>query len=220
MGDTAEVAKGSVGKDIKVSSYSHAFCVSRAEIRSALPDSDDLTKDECRQIIRRYAAGVGGNFVTWLAAGVVSCRSIEGRYAASENVHIEIRDNHPAMLRRFAEGSGAVPSADDYRFAELAALPVQTEVSNMSGLFMIALVGTLENISLDYIPWLGAISRRLGNTDMEYVDIHGEADIAHADQFCWALEKEAAQYDAPDAIIAAGSSAAVNFIKSLLQRFP
>ncbi|HEV2818553.1 MAG TPA: hypothetical protein VGW40_15180 [Allosphingosinicella sp.] len=193
------------------------FDAARDEIRTRLVSINDLSDDACRRIIRRYTAGVGGNFVNWLAAGTVSCRSLEARYATAENAYIEIQDDHPGMLRDFAKLSGAEPETADYRYAQVEARRIQAEVSKMSGVFIISLVGTLENVSLDYIPWLGAISKRLGNDNMRYVDIHGEADIEHATQFHWALEREAALYPEPEPLMKAGADAAVGFIGALLR---
>lgn len=193
------------------------FQAARAQIREVLRSPDTLSDDDCRRILRRYAAGIGCNFVIWLAAGAMSCRSFEGRCATSENVYLEIRDDHPGMLRDFARMSAAEPETDDFRYAERHARQVQAEVSKMCGVFIVALVGTLENVSLDYIPWLGAISARLGNSDMRYIETHGEADIDHANQFKWALGKEAAHYDAPEPLIAAGVCAGVGFVSALLR---
>jgi len=193
------------------------FNAARAEVREFLVPLDSLGSAQYKRIIGRYTAGVGSNFVNWLAAGTVSSRSLEARYATAENAFIEIRDDHPRMLRDFAKLSGAEPEADDYRYAQSQANRVQAEVSTMSGVFIISLVGTLENVSLDYIPWLGAISKRLGNNNMRYVDIHGEADIEHATQFHWALEREAALYPEPEPLMKAGADAAVGFIGALLR---
>jgi len=193
------------------------FAVARANVREALVAPDSLSDDQCRRIIRRYTAGVGSNFVNWLAAGTVSCRSLEARYATAENLLIEIRDDHPGMLRDFAKSSAAEPETEDYRYAQAEARHVQDRVSEMSGVFLIALVGTLENVSLDYIPWLGIISERLGNDNMRYVDIHGEADIEHARQFHWALEMEAALHPKPKPLSQAGADSAVSFIRALFR---
>jgi hypothetical protein len=193
------------------------FASARAKVREALIAPDSLSDDQCRRIIRRYAAGVGNNFVKWLAAGTVSCRSLEARYATAENLHIELRDDHPGMLHDFATSSAAEPETDDYRYAHAEALHVQNHVSEMSGVFLISLVGTLENVSLDYIPWLGILSKRLGNDNMRYVDIHGEADIEHAKQFHWALEREAPLHSEPRPLMQAGADSAVSFIRALLR---
>jgi hypothetical protein len=193
------------------------FAASRSKVRNMLPSIDALTDEQCRRIIGRYAAGVSGNFVTWLAAGNVCCRALEARYATAENAYIEIRDDHPGMLRDFARMSAAEPTISEYRSAEKEASRIQASVSEMSGLFIVTLVGTLENVSLDYIPWLGLISRQLGNRDMRYVDIHGEADIAHADQFRWAVGREAKLYEDPQRILQNGADAAVDFITALLR---
>jgi hypothetical protein len=192
------------------------FALARARTRCLLTPLDRLSDEDCRTVIARYAGGVAGNFVVWLAAAMACCRSVEARYAATENAFIEIKDDHPGMLREFARLSGAAPGTEDLRYAEAAAAIVQADVSRMSGIFTIALLGTLENISLDYIPWLGLLSKRLGNGQMRYVDIHGDADIEHAEQFRWALARESALHDSPEAEASAGAQAAVDFIGRLI----
>ena len=54
----------------------------------------------------------------------------------------------------------------------------------------LAVMATLENASLVFVPWLRAAAVRLGSTDLTYADKHGEADVLHADAFVRALESE------------------------------
>jgi len=188
----------------------------REAVRDFLPDPATLSDDQRRIILRRYAAGVGENFIKWLAAATLCTRSLEARYAAAENALLEIRDDHPGMLRGFVASSGASPEREDYDYVARYLADVQVEVSRMPGLFLTTFLGILEHTSTDYIPWLAELSTPLGNTNFAYADIHGEADILHADQFVWALEKEAAHYDDPDIEIGKANTVALSFLKAIL----
>jgi len=192
------------------------FAEAQREIREYLPAESTLTDAERRRILRRYAAAISGNFISWMAAAITCCRSVEGRYAAEENVRVEVAENHPGMLRNFVLGSGAVPAPDDYAYVDCYVTDVQREVSQMSGLFLTCLLGILENTSAEFIPWLAAISKSLGNQDFQYTDVHGLADVGHAEQFRWALEKESALYPNAESEIAQAISIAVKFLKGIL----
>jgi hypothetical protein len=197
-------------------SYEHHFDVARNAVKAFLPEPDSMSVDECRAALRRYTAAVTPNFVKWLAAASLSARSQDARYAASENVYVEIRDDHPGMLRALARGSGALPETSDYEQVEPFVALVQSQVTKMNGLFLTAMNGCIEHTSLDYVPWIARISERLGNTNMEYVDVHGEADISHAQQLTWALNKEAAMHDDPEPQISGACEVTVAFFRGVL----
>jgi hypothetical protein len=202
--------------ELSGSSYAHHFERAREAVRAALPDPEDLSSDQCRLAIRRYCAAVTPNFIKWLSAASLSARSQDARYAASENAMVEIRDDHPGMLKALARSSHALPDAEDYEAVERYMLPIQSRVALLDGLFLIALDGCIEHTSLEFVPWVGRVAHQLGNTSTEYVDVHGEADIGHAEQFVWALEKEAALYEDPDKTIDEACDATVALINGVL----
>jgi Iron-containing redox enzyme len=197
-------------------SFTQYFDDARLSVAESLPDPASLSLDQCRLAIRRYSAAVIPNFVKWLAAAAVSARSQDARYAASENAYVEIQEDHPGMLRALARSSGASPEALDYEFVEEFVVPIQLEVARMNGLFLIALNGCIEHTSLAFVPWIGRVAHRLGNENFKYVEVHGEADIGHAEQFEWALEKEAALHSSPDSEIALACNLTVSFVKGVL----
>lgn len=192
------------------------FVSAREAVRAHLPPITSLSNEQCARIIKRYSAAIGPNFVVWMAAAIVACRSVEGRFAASENVYIEVKDNHPGMLRDFAKRSQAEPDPADYTFVAPHVDRIQAEISKMSGLYLITLMGVLESTSAEFIPWLAEASRKLGNTDFHYTDVHGDADVEHADQFRWALEKEAALHTDPNATINKAMKMGTDFLVAAL----
>src|SRR3989344_2527003 len=120
---------------------SKEFARAKEEVRAFLPDVNSLSGDDCRRILKRYSAAISGNFVNWMAGTAVACRSVEGRYAAEENVYVEVKDNHSGMLKEFAKNSGAQPMQEDYDYVEPYVSRIQGEVSKMSGLFLTTLMG-------------------------------------------------------------------------------
>ena len=56
-------------------------------------------------------------------------------------------------------------------------------------------MAAVENTSLGFIPYLAELAKLRGSEDLEYTDIHGEADIEHAKQFVWALEHEIKEHE-------------------------
>lgn len=166
----------------------------QTEVHAFLPSLDQLAPEQCRTIIQKYVAAIQGNFVNWMAAAAVSGRSVQARFAAEENIYVEMRDDHPGMLRRFAVAAHAEPTAEQYTAVEPLVQEVRVMVAEMSGAKNTALMGALESTSAEFIPFLAALAKKLGSSDFQYTDIHGEADVEHADQFLWALSHEQKHY--------------------------
>src|SRR5258708_6149642 len=80
------------------------------DILISLPRADQLSADERRGLIARYTAVLEGNFVYWMTGAYLSVASPEARSIILGNLREEVRDCHPAMLRRFAIAANAVPT--------------------------------------------------------------------------------------------------------------
>ena len=122
--------------------------------------------------------------------GTISARSVISKFAVDENLWVEIKDNHPGMLRKFAKNCNAEPNSEDFRYVENEVNAVREIVADLSGIKTITLMATLENTSTAFVPFLAQIGKKLGCKDFTYTDIHGEADIEHADQFLESLTDE------------------------------
>jgi hypothetical protein len=164
--------------------------VATKEVMKFLPDAEDISKEHARKIIQRYTAAIEGNFLTWMGAGTISARSVISKFAIDENLWVEIRDNHPGMLRRFSRSCKAEPNSDDFRYVEKEVNEVRKIIADLSGIKIITLMATLENTSAAFIPFLAQLGRKLGCEDFTYTDVHGKADIKHANQFLEALSDE------------------------------
>src|ERR1700689_1227529 len=83
------------------------------ELIDSLPDPKQLTSEERRGIIARYTAVLEGNFIYWMTATLLSVQSEAARPILLDNLLEEVRDAHPAMLRRFAIAADAFPNDTD-----------------------------------------------------------------------------------------------------------
>lgn len=183
-------------------------------VESFLP-KEDVSDERARLIIRRYVAAIEGNFVSWMGAAAITARSVQGRYAASENLWVEMKDDHAGMLRAFARGAGAEPLAEDHQSMAVAIQSVRTMVGEMSGLRNLALMAVLENTSAAFVPLLETLAVQLGAPDLTYTKVHGEADIAHADQFAWALEHEMPHHEGAEKIVEDTIAASAEFMRAI-----
>lgn len=184
---------------------------------------DDLlaTQSPCdqacgKEIISRYVAAIEGNFIPWVAAAAVSARTVQGRYAAEENLQTELRENHQGMLRDFAIDTFAQPLKIHYEEVYYAVQRIRRTVGQMNGLQNIALLAYLENTSKAFIPFLENLAKTLGSRDLTYTQAHGVADIEHADQFLWALGHEMnAGYKKPEQTIDDVIRAGHDFLRTI-----
>src|SRR6516225_3315192 len=77
------------------------------ELIDSLPDPKQLTGDERRGIIARYTSVLEGNFIYWMTAALMAAKAEQSRPILLDNLHEEVRDCHPLMLRKFAIAANA-----------------------------------------------------------------------------------------------------------------
>lgn len=160
------------------------------EVAGFLRPVEQLAAEEGRKVIQRYVAVFEGNFLSWMSGGSIAARSLGARYAADENLLVELRDNHPGMLRGFAVSCAAEPEREDYAYMQKDIAIIRNMTKELSGLKNICLMGVLENTSAAFVPYLAELGKKLGCEDFTYTNVHGEADIQHANQFLEALTDE------------------------------
>src|ERR1700733_10053007 len=83
------------------------------ELITSLPDPKQLTSEERRGIIARYTAVLEGNFIYWMTATVLAAKAEKSQPILLENLHEEVRDCHPLMMRKFALAANAFPTDQD-----------------------------------------------------------------------------------------------------------
>lgn len=188
----------------------------KSRVKSFLPNGK-ISEDQARKILQQYAAAIEGNFVAWMGAAVITSRSVQGRYAASENLWVEMQDDHAGMLHEFVKSVNAEPGKDDFELVSDAVYAVRLMIAEMSGLKNLTLMAFLENSSEEFIPLLESLAIQLHAPSLKYTQTHGVADVAHADQFIWALEHEAVHYNESDKIIEDAVTTSFNFLETLFK---
>jgi hypothetical protein len=158
----------------------------------SLPDPNSLSSEQRRGIISRYTAVLEGNFIYWMTASYLSARAPEARPILLENLHEEVRDSHPVMLRKFALAAHAFPS-------DLDALAVHHDLTNvrlflgrLSGVRTILMMAFFEGFIQRFMIYLAELAAQQGSAEQEYTSVHGVCDVAHTQQLFCALAAEMA----------------------------
>src|ERR1700678_16336 len=76
------------------------------DLIAALPDPQQLSPEERRGIIARYSTVLEGNFIYWMTATLIAVKTEEARPILLDNLHEEVRDAHPTMMRKFTIAAG------------------------------------------------------------------------------------------------------------------
>jgi pyrroloquinoline quinone (PQQ) biosynthesis protein C len=169
-----------------------------SEFISSMPKSASLSAKQRRGILSRYTAVLEGNFIYWMTGALLACRSEETREIILHNLHEEVRDAHPDMLRRFALAAKAVPSEADASavYANLSA--VRAFIGRMSPVRIVLMMGYFEKLIQQWMPYLAELADLQGSQEREYTDVHGVCDVEHSQELFRALGAEIAL--APDAV--------------------
>lgn len=162
----------------------------KKQVEKILAPAANISDEQARGIVKKYVAAIEGNFLHWMAGAAISARSPYGKYAAEENLWVELHDDHPGMLRSFARECKAEPNASDFERVRVSVEDIRHTISELSGLKNLVLMMLLENTSAVFIPYLSELAKKLGAKDLTYTDVHGVADITHADQFSRAVSEE------------------------------
>lgn len=182
-------------------------------IRS-LPDPKHLTDAERRGIIARYSAVLEGNFIYWMTATYLAVRSEDARPILLDNLHEEVRDAHPAMMRRFAIAAHAFPTDSDALAVHEDLTRVRLFLGQLSGVQSVLTMAFFEGLIQRFMPYLAELAAARGSQEMEYTDVHGVCDILHTAGLFRALEVEMAINPlGPEEDLFEG----VNLLRTLLQ---
>jgi Iron-containing redox enzyme len=162
------------------------------DLVASLPASDQLTSEERRGIIARYTAVLEGNFIYWMTAALLSVRAEEARLILVDNLHEEVRDAHPAMLRRFAMAAHAFPTDSDALAVHEDLTNVRLFLGRLSAVQSLLTMGFFEGFIQRFMPYLADLAAAQGSVETEYTDVHGVCDIAHTQGLMAALSAEMA----------------------------
>jgi Iron-containing redox enzyme len=160
------------------------------DLITSLADPETLTAEEQRGIIARYSAVLEGNFIYWMTATLLSVQSEAARPILLDNLHEEVRDAHPAMLRRFAIAADAFPKDTDALAIHEELTKVRLFLARLSPVQSLLTMAFFEGFIQRFMPYLAELAAARGSAEMEYTDVHGVCDIGHTAGLFRALEEE------------------------------
>lgn len=149
------------------------------DLITSLPDPNGLSSAERRGIVARYSAVLEGNFIYWMTATLLAVQSEEARPILLENLHEEVRDAHPAMLRRFAIAAKAFPTDTDALAVHEDLTRMRLFLGRLSGVQSVVTMAFFEGFIQRFMGFLADLAAAQGSTEMEYTDVHGVCDIEH-----------------------------------------
>jgi Iron-containing redox enzyme len=159
-------------------------------VMASLPKPDQLSNEERRGMIARYTSVLEGNFIYWMTAAYLSVQSEEARPIIIDNLLEEVRDSHPAMLRRFAMAAGAMPTKEDALAVHEELTRARLFFGKLSGVQTLVAMAFFEGFIQKFMGYLADLAIAQGSTELEYTDVHGVCDIAHTEGLIQALSTE------------------------------
>jgi hypothetical protein len=160
------------------------------DLMAQLPNPDLLTPEERRGIIARYSSVLEGNFIYWMTATYLAVHSPDARPILIENLHEEVRDSHPAMMRRFAVAANAYPTNTDALDVNAELTAVRLFLGKLQGVQSLAMMAFFEGFIQKFMDYLATLAKQQGSHEMEYTDVHGVCDIAHTEGLFQAIRLE------------------------------
>jgi hypothetical protein len=162
------------------------------DLLASFSNPAQLSCEERRAIIARYTAVLEGNFIYWMTGAYIAVRSDEARSKIMENLHEEVRDSHPLMMRRFSIAAQAVPTVSDSLAVQRSLTNVRLFIGRLSAVPILVTMAFFEGFIQKFMPYLADLAVRQGSSEMEYTDVHGVCDITHTLELWNALEAEIA----------------------------
>jgi len=185
------------------------------DLISQLPRPETMDAETRRGIIARYAAVLEGNFIYWMTATYLAVRAEAARPILIENLNEEVRDSHPAMLRRFTMAANAFPRDSDAMAVNAELLRVRLFLGKMQGVQSLLTMAFFEGYIQRFMAYLADLAGAQGSVEREYTDVHGICDVAHSEGLFQAVTLEMAVNPAPPG---ADIYEGVELLRDLLQR--
>lgn len=153
------------------------------------------TSEKQMRVFERYITVFHVHFIPWVSAMQNSVVTPVGQYAASDNILLELAEDHQRMLWNFMARVGVEPNVKVYQ----QLLPAIDKINNIlvssvktqNGMGSSAVIFFLEETSKVFIPWLENVAVAHGSDELTYTKKHGEADSKHS---TLALEAVCAEY--------------------------
>jgi hypothetical protein len=160
------------------------------DLITSLPNPERLSATERRGIIARYSAVLEGNFIYWMTGAYLSAKSEESRVIILDNLHEEVRDCHPGMLRRFALAAHAFPADSDSMAVSADLMNVRLFIGRLSGPPLLLMMAFFEGFIQRFMAFLAKLAELQGSAEQEYTDVHGVCDVTHTQELFRALAAE------------------------------
>jgi hypothetical protein len=162
------------------------------DLMAWLPDLQQVSSDQRRGIIARYSSVLEGNFIYWMTGAYLSVSSEDARSKILENLHEEVRDSHPRMLRTFELAAHAIPTDHDSMAVHEDLKSVRLFVGRMQGVPILIMMAFFEGFIQKFMAYLADLAAKQGSSEFEYTDVHGVCDIAHTEGLFQSLAAEIA----------------------------
>jgi hypothetical protein len=159
---------------------------------ASLPDPKKLSAEQRRGIIARYTSVLEGNFIYWMTGALLAVKTEQARAIILDNLHEEVRDSHPNMLRKFALAAHAIPTDSDAQAVYRDLTNVRLFVGRLATVPLVITMAFFEGFIQKFMTFLAELAADQGSAEMEYTDVHGVCDIAHTQGLFNALEEEIA----------------------------
>jgi hypothetical protein len=187
------------------------------DLLNSLPAPESLTAGQRRDLIARYTAVLEGNFIYWMTGAYLAARTDEARSIIIDNLTEEVRDSHPAMLRRFAIAAAALPNDTDTLAVHADLTRVRLYVGQLSAVGTLLMMGFFEGFIQKFMSYLADTAALRGSAEMEYTDVHGVCDIAHTEGLMRALAAEMALEPEPPQQLFEGVELLANLMETVFQ---
>ena len=171
-------------------SIQHQIATITDDLIAQLPNPAQLSAEQRRGIIARYSAVLEGNFIYWMTAAYISVKCDEVRPILGENLYEEVRDSHPAMLRRFAIAAHAFPTSEDALATDKELVAVRLFLGKLQGVQSVLTMAFFECWIQRFMGYLADLAGTLGSSEREYTDVHGVCDVTHTAELFRALSLE------------------------------
>src|SRR5256712_13871210 len=124
------------------------------DLLASLPDPRQLSAEDRRGLIARYAAVLEGNFIYWMTGAYISVGSDEARAKILDNLREEVRDCHPGMMRRFAIAAHAIPTDADAQAVYRNLMNVRLFIGRLSAVTNIVTMAFYVGFISSVLPFL------------------------------------------------------------------
>jgi hypothetical protein len=161
-------------------------------LMAGLPSVEKVSSDQRRGIIARYSSVLEGNFIYWMTGAYLAASAEEARSNILENLHEEVRDSHPRMLRTFTVAAHALPTDHDAIAVHEDLKNVRLFVGHLSSVPILVMMAFFEGFIQKFMAYLADLAAKQGSTEFEYTDVHGVCDIAHTEGLFRSLAAEIA----------------------------